>query len=66
MNRFVAWLLLNPKDRLVRVQSWRPSWGKYGLEWPTMLIDRRGFQRSVQTPVWNWPMVRGVFRGHGQ
>lgn len=64
MRRLIAWLLLRPQDKLIRVKSWWPSWDKYGLEWPTMLIDANGYQRRTVTPIWNWPMVRGVFLGH--
>lgn len=64
MNRLVAWLFLPSRDRLIKVTSWRPSLGRYGMEWPGMLIDAHGYQRHRVTPVWNWPFVRGIFRGH--
>lgn len=60
--RHPAHLLLEDKDRLIRVKSWRPSLGPHGIEWPTMLIDRNGYQRCTVTPVWNWALVRHVFR----
>lgn len=64
MTRVIGWLLFRPKDKILRVKSWRPSLGKYGIEWPTVLMDRNGYQRCTSTPVWNWPLVRGIFLGH--
>ena len=48
-------------QRIVRVKSWYPSIGPYGVEWPTMLVDRVGGQsyalnvvglKSPQTRPW--------------
>lgn len=41
-------------ETLVRVKSWCPSVGEYGLEWPTLLIDRPRGRRQTSTPVWRW------------
>lgn len=60
MNKFLQWLLLDKDDKLVGVKSWRPSWGRYGIEWPTLLYDRHG-QRINGAPVWDWNRVRGLF-----
>ena len=64
MHRLIERLLLLPRDKLVRVKSWKPARGRYGIEWPTMLIDRGGHRRMTITPIWNWSMVRGVFTSH--
>ena len=45
--------LLLEGDELIRVKSWVPYWGRYGLEWPTMLVDTRSGQRSTVSPVWD-------------
>jgi hypothetical protein len=64
MTRLIEWLLMRPCDKVVKVKSWKPAWGKYGMEWPAMLVDMNGYRRVTATPVWNWPLVRGIFRGH--
>lgn len=61
MSRLISWLLVRPPDKLVFVKSWRPWLGPYGIEWPTMLIDRFGRRRNA-APVWNWALVRSIFR----
>jgi hypothetical protein len=61
-----SWLLrplLWEEDRvLVKVKSWRPSWGPYGLEWPTMLVDTKGGQRMTVTPVWDSARIKKLLR----
>lgn len=59
-------LLLGSETKFVRLKSWRPFWGRYGVEWPTMVIDRCGM-RSTATPVWDryhlramWYHLRGM------
>lgn len=41
-------------EKLVRVKSWKPSVSHHGVEWPTLLVDRRGGRRETSTPVWAW------------
>lgn len=51
------------RTKLIAVKSWMPSIGKYGLEWPTLLIDTFLGQRETATPVWNMEWVRfRIFR----
>ena len=61
MPKFRRWFL-NDDETLVKVRSWRPSIGKYGLEWPTMLVDRKGYERSCVCAVWNWARIVAPFR----
>lgn len=56
-------VLLHPGQRLIRVKSYRPYLGRYGLEWPTMLIETRGGGRETVTPVWNSAKVQALLRG---
>ena len=52
-ERFLRRLdLLSPRDRLVRVKSWRPTWDGRYLCWPTMLVDGLSHRSTVQ-PVWD-------------
>ena len=53
-------LLLADGDRLVDVVSWRPGWGEYGLEWPTMRVDSPGGSRATVSPVWDWHWLREI------
>lgn len=62
VKRFLAWLTLEPGERVVAVTSWWPWWGPYGPEWPAMRIDTRNGERRSCVPVWDWPRVRGLFR----
>ncbi len=54
------WFLADD-DSFVGVVSWRPSIGRYGIEWPTIRVDRLG-RRERSTPVWNWARVLAPFR----
>ena len=63
MKRFLSWLLLNPGEELIRVKSWVPGIGKYGIEWPTMLINMPYDTRQTVSPVWNRARLRGIGRG---
>lgn len=38
--------LLDKGARLVKVKSWRMSWGPYGPEWPVLLIDTDGYRMT--------------------
>lgn len=60
--RFLAWLMLEPGDRVVDVSSWVPWWGPYGIEWPAMRVDDRYGVRRRCVPVWDWVRVRNLFR----
>lgn len=60
--RFLLWLLKEcPGDKMIRVKSWIPSWGRHGLEWPTMLIETRAGRRMTATPIWDRQFLRGLF-----
>jgi hypothetical protein len=60
VKRLLAIVFLDRTYKVVRVKSWRPYWGKYGLEWPTILADRMG-TRSTVSPVLNWDWLRSRF-----
>lgn len=61
MERFIAWLLFrNTNTTVVRVKSWKPSWGKYGPEWPVLLVNEPGYRRTV-APVWDWCRIKSLF-----
>lgn len=60
MHRFLAYMLLAPNERVVRVKSWWPTWGQYGLEWPCLLVDSLGVRRTCW-PVWDWARLRSFF-----
>jgi hypothetical protein len=45
-------LLLDSNEKLFQVTSWKPTWGRFGIEWPSMLIDRIGHRAHV-APVWD-------------
>lgn len=62
MKQFLAWLTLEPGDRVIAVLSWWPSWGRYGPEWPAMRIDDKYGQRRSVTPVWDWVRLKQLFR----
>jgi hypothetical protein len=47
--------------RVIRVKSWRPFWGPYGLEWPVLLVDSP--HRMTATPVWDWMLIRCLLFG---
>jgi len=49
-------------NRIVRVKSWLPTMGPYGVEWPVLLVDRDGGQRDTIAPVWNWARVKQLFQ----
>jgi len=66
MRWFLRRLLDDPRDKIVRVKSWRPSLGGHGIEWPTMLIDQLGYRRMTVSPVWDGAMMRHVFMGWGR
>ena len=59
--RILAWVFM-PEDRkrgisgeVIKVKSWKPFWGDYGLEWPCMLIQRHGHQRQNISPcIWSY------------
>lgn len=59
--RTIAFLTLDRNDTIVAVKSWRPTMGKHGLEWPTMLVDKPSFRRSA-TPVWDRARLRNVWQ----
>lgn len=58
--RLRRWFL-DDADTLVAIVSWRPSVGPYGIEWPTMRIDERGYRRRTISPVWNWARIKAPF-----
>jgi hypothetical protein len=60
MKWFLEWLCLQSGERIIRVKSWRPSWGRYGIEWPCLLIDRLDGSRSTAWPVWDWIRIKGL------
>lgn len=62
MKRFLAWLMLEPGERVVAVTSWWPWWGPYGLEWPAMRVDDRYGTRRFCVPVWDWARIRNLFK----
>ena len=50
--KFLRWTgHMDERDKLVRVRSWWPTLDKYGIGWPTLLVDRVGIGR-VSTPIW--------------
>lgn len=56
MHTLVRWLGgWEPKDKIVRVKSWTPTFDKQGMWWPTVSIDRNGYRRETSTPLWPWP-----------
>lgn len=59
-------MLWSRRDKLVRVKSWWPSIGPYGIEWPTLLVDRLGRTRVTETPVWNRAMVKHFLFGRSE
>ncbi len=61
MKQWFARIVLGPDYYIVRFKSWRPSIGPYGVEWPTMLVDRRGCYRSTITPVWDRQHFKVLF-----
>lgn len=56
--------LIEPKDRLVKIKSWRIGWdSRYRCPtWPTYLVDRHGGGRYTSTPLWDRARWRHVFR----
>ncbi len=56
--------LIQPKDKLVRVKSWRPSWdGRHRCPaWPLMVVDCQGGSRFIGQPLWDRARWRDVFR----
>lgn len=60
--RFLGRLLIDRDYKLIRVKSWRPGWGKYGLEWPTIVYDTKGGLRSVGAPCWDRVFLRLLVR----
>jgi hypothetical protein len=54
--------LLEQRDKLVRVKSWRPWFGPHGLEWPTMLVDAYGYRRVTTSPVLDRTWIRILLR----
>ncbi len=61
LNKIITYFLLEPGDKLVKVKSWRVSFGRHGPEWPRLLIDRRGGRRESVTPCWNKGRFRDVW-----
>jgi hypothetical protein len=61
MRRWLVRVVLGPDYKLVRVKSWRPWWGPHGLEWPVLLVDRRGMRETV-VPVWDRWRFRAMWR----
>ena len=62
-DRFLKWLLGIPaRHRIVRVKSWVPRMDRYGIGWPTLLVDQ-GWSRATSTYIWDWMRVRLLF-GH--
>ncbi len=55
--RLRRWFL-EDDERLVRIKGLMPMVDRYGVAWPTMLIDRRGGGRQTVTPIWNWARLR--------
>jgi len=56
IKKILAWVFY-PQNRkegrpvtVIKVRSWRPFWGDYGLEWPCMLVQRNG-RRETASPV---------------
>lgn len=57
-EKLLRWLhVLYPKDKLVRVVSWRPSWDPHGIAWPMVVMDRYRFGRIVTVKIWDWDAV---------
>lgn len=54
--------LIDTRDKLVKVQSWRPYWDGRFICWPTLLIDQAGIYRRSVSPCWNWPRIKSVLR----
>ena len=62
MRQWLTRFILARDDvRLVRVKSWKPWRGPYGIEWPVLLIDDAG-QRVTAVPVWDRYRVLGMWR----
>ena len=64
MPRLRRWFL-SDADALVSVISWWPYWGRHGIEWPHMRIDRRGQRMSV-SPVWDRTRLTAPWRQNAE
>lgn len=63
MRRLLEWVL-GDGYKLVRVRSWRPTWGQYGIEWPTMRVRSPGGHESTMSPVWDRARLVGLWTGN--
>lgn len=61
-QRFLMWLLVIDVKQIIRVKSWRPFFGRFGVEWPTLLVDSKHGQRQTITPVWDRNRIVDFFR----
>jgi hypothetical protein len=62
MKRLIKFLLLEERDKLVRITSWWPNRSDRGIcEWPHMLIDRPHL-RMHASPAWDRARFRDIWR----
>ena len=52
MKKWLTRVVLGPHYKVVRVKSWKPWLGPYGIEWPVLLVDRLGMRETI-VPVWD-------------
>jgi hypothetical protein len=66
VRRWMMRVLLGSGYELIRIKSWRPFWGPWGIEFPTMLVDRMGMRETV-TPIWDrWHFRAMAYRMTGR
>lgn len=63
MHRVLQWLL-GTGHKVVRVRSWRPSRGPFGIEWPTMHVLSPGGRQSTVALVWDRTRIMGLWTGN--
>lgn len=62
LRTFLQWLL-GTGHTVVRVVSWRPSRGQFGVEWPTMHVRSPGGRQSTVSLVWDRARIMGLWKG---
>ena len=67
ITRIVLWLWGSTWIKtIIRVKSWRPCWGRYGIEWPSLLVDTIIGQRETVALVWDWEWLRWRIMGRAR
>ncbi len=60
MKKYITKIFLGDNYKIIKVKSWKPYLGPYGVEWPVLLVDYNGM-RQTSVPVWDKFRFKFIF-----